>query len=233
MTTEATGRPSTGPPGERSVQRLSGGNSTPAIHAAALQAASPRPGLSWIDIGIGTGDVTREIAERFSPSRLTGVDVIDWLAKDLRPSVELRLGDAVAILPTLEPADRVILVETLEHLDAPWSTLRLAAALVKPGGRLVVSTPSVVTLRHRIELLVRGQLTSFRPDALQHVSPALPHVTEAILRAEGLEDVSHVHAGGDIVPLSGGRPWPAWLAERFPALFHISVVTSAARPRGG
>lgn len=227
MTTEAS------PPRAGSIQRLSGGNSSPAIHAAALDAADPRPGLSWVDIGIGTGDVAREIVGRWSPSRLTGVDAIDWLEADLRPDVDLHVGDALTVLPTLEPADRVILVETLEHLDAPWSTLRLAAALVKPGGRLVISTPSVVTLRHRIELALRGRLTSFRPDAPQHMSPALPHITESVLRAEGLEEVRHVHAGGDIVPLSGGRRWPAWLAERSPALFHISVVTSAARPRGG
>ncbi len=227
MTTEAS------PPHTGSIQRLSGGNSRPEIHAAALAAAEPRPGLSWVDIGIGTGDVAREIVERWQPARVTGVDVIDWLDEDLRPVVDLRVGDATTVLPTLAPADRVIAVETLEHLDAPWSTLRLAAALVKPGGRLVVTTPSVVTLRHRIELALRGRLTSFRPDALQHMSPALPHITESVLREEGLEDVRHVHAGDDIVPLSGGRRWPAWLAERFPALFHISVVTSAARPRGG
>ena len=40
-----------------------------------------------------------------------------------------------------------MLVETIEHLQAPWSTLANAARAVAPGGWIVVSTPSLATLR--------------------------------------------------------------------------------------
>ena len=99
------------------------------------------------------------------------------------------------------------MIEVIEHLDAPWAVLGAAARLVAPGGRIVVTTPSLATLRHRIELLVRGQLTAFRPDNLPHLTPALPHVIGRVLRDAGLEIASGC-AGVDVVPLSGGRPWP-------------------------
>ena len=46
-------------------------------------------------------------------------------------------------------ADRVLLVEVMEHLEAPWTVLRATADRVKPGGVMVVTTPNVATLHHR------------------------------------------------------------------------------------
>jgi 2-polyprenyl-3-methyl-5-hydroxy-6-metoxy-1,4-benzoquinol methylase len=216
--------------GAAELQRRTAGNSTPEIHAAALAAADPRPGLRWIDIGAGTGEVLRQVRDRWSPSSLVAVDVLPWLASDLRSDVELHVGDALTEAAALGGADRVLSVETLEHVDAPWALLRVAARLVMPGGVLVITTPSITTLRHRLELLVRGELTSFRAAHLQHLSPILPHVTEAVVCQEGLEDVGRLHVGRDIVPLSGGRVWPGAAARRAPSLLNISVVTVARRP---
>lgn len=193
------------------VQVRSGGNSTEEIHSSALAYAQPQPGLRWIDIGCGTGDVLRAVRDRWEPTSLVGVDVLPWLRDDLSSDVELHIGDAVAILERLAPADRVLIVETLEHVDAPWTILRAAARLVAPGGLIVVTTPHVATLRHRLELLIRGQLTSFRPHELQHLTPALPHVTEAILRDETLT-TKRGFTGRDIVPGTGRRLWPVALA---------------------
>ena len=103
----------------------------------------------------------------------------------------------------------------------------MAAGLVSPGGRLVVSTPNIATLRHRLELALRGRLTSFRPDNRPHLSPALPHVTTRILGEEKLAVERPMFAGTDVIPLSGGRLWPRALRERYPSLTCVSVVISA------
>lgn len=211
-------------------QQASAGGSSGEIHAAALSAAQPKPGLTWLDVGCGTGEVLRAIRSAHSPSRLVGVDVIDWLDADLRDDVELWIGPAETTLSMAQPADRVLLIETIEHLEAPWTVLRIAAGLVSPGGRLVVSTPNVATLRHRIELAVRGELTSFRPGNHPHLGPILPHVTSRVLSEEGLEPNSPVFAGRDVVPKSGGRIWPAVICQRWSQALSISVVISAFRP---
>ena len=58
---------------------------------------------------------------------------------------------------TLPQADRVLLVEVIEHLEAPWSSLRKAAPALATGGRIVVSTPNIASLRNRLELGREGQ----------------------------------------------------------------------------
>jgi SAM-dependent methyltransferase len=206
----------------------SGGSSISAIVTAALQAAEPRPGLRWLDIGCGRGDLLRRVRDEWQPSELHGIDPIDWLDPDLRADVNFHAlaAEDASDLPVVE---RVLLVEVIEHLEAPWSALRSAARLVAPGGRLVVSTPNIATLRHRLELGVRGNLTSFRPDFDPHISPALPHVTARILAEEGLVVEPPRYAGADVIPLTHGRTWPESIRARYPALTSVSVITAAHR----
>jgi 2-polyprenyl-3-methyl-5-hydroxy-6-metoxy-1,4-benzoquinol methylase len=207
----------------------SAGASMDEIVLAVLAAAHPEPGLRWLDIGCGRGDLLRRIRDQWSPTELHGLDPIDWLAEDLRDDVRLQTiaaEDAV----DLPPVDRVMLVETIEHLEAPWSALRSAARLLAPGGWIVVSTPNLKTLRNRLELALRGGLTSFRSDYEPHISPALPHVTSRILREEGLDVQPPRYAGADVISLSRGRVWPERLRLRYPALMSVSVAIAAQRP---
>jgi SAM-dependent methyltransferase len=207
----------------------SAGASMEEIVDITLAAAEPRPGLRWLDIGCGRGDLLRRLRDEWAPATLTGIDPIDWLEEDLRESIEFH-AVAAEEAGELPPADRVMLVEVIEHLESPWTALRAAARLVAPGGRLVLSTPNLATLRNRLELALRGNLTSFRPDYEPHVSPALPHVVVRILGEEGLMVEDPLYAGTDVVSLMKGRRWPAPLQRRYPRLSSVSVVIGAARP---
>lgn len=195
---------------------------------AALEAAQPQPGLRWLDVGCGRGDLLRAVRDRWRPATLTGVDPLDWLDEDLRADVELHVA-AAEDAHELPPADRVMLVEAIEHLEAPWSALRRAGRAVAPGGRIVVTTPNLATLRNRVELGVRGRLTSFRPGYDPHISPALPHVIERVLHEEGLAVEPPRYAGADVISMSGGRLWPERVRRRVPALTSVSVIVAAAR----
>jgi len=209
-------------------QAASGGASMDEIVQGALAASRPAPHLRWLDIGCGRGDLLRKIRDTWEPADLYGIDPIDWLDEDLKDDVNFS-SVAAEQADHLPVADRVLLVEVIEHLEAPWSALRQAARLVAPGGRLVVSTPNLATLRHRLELGLRGRLTSFRPDNQPHLSPALPHVTERILGEEGLTLDPPCFAGADVISLTGGRTWPASVRRRYPSLTSISVIVSASR----
>jgi 2-polyprenyl-3-methyl-5-hydroxy-6-metoxy-1,4-benzoquinol methylase len=209
----------------------SAGASMQEIVEAALQAAVPEPGLRWLDIGCGRGDLLRRIRDEWAPAELSGIDPIDWLDPDLKDDVTFHTV-AAEDADDLPVADRVLLVEVIEHLEAPWSALRKAARLVAPGGRIVVSTPNIATLRNRLELGLRGHLTSFRPDYQPHISPALPHVTARILGEEHLEVQEPRFAGPDVISLSRGRIWPEPLRRRYPRLTSVSIVIAAARTDG-
>ncbi|MGA2319679.1 MAG: methyltransferase domain-containing protein [Solirubrobacteraceae bacterium] len=210
-------------------QEASGGTSLEAIIDATLSASEPRPGLRWLDIGCGTGDLLRRVRDRWQPESLTGVDPIAWLAEDLRDDVLFHQTPAEEL--ELPLADRVMMVETIEHLEAPWSALRKAARLVAPGGAIVVSTPNLSTLRHRLDLSLRGRLTSFRADNEPHLSPALPHVTSRVLAGEGLTVDAPLYAAADVIPLTKGRVWGERLRRRYPQLLSVSVIVCASRPQ--
>jgi SAM-dependent methyltransferase len=212
------------------LQLASAGDSAPEIHRAALEAAAPRPGLTWLDVGCGRGALLRAIAERNDPARLAGLDVIDWLDEDLRGRVELTVGPAESALPGCGRFDRVLLVETLEHLEAPWSALRQAARAVAPGGRLIVTTPNIANLRHRLELALRGRLTAFRPDNTPHLTPVVPSVLTRVLADEGLVPAGPAYAGRDVIPLSRGVHWPRAVLQRAPDLTAVSVLVAADAP---
>ncbi|MGD0452059.1 MAG: class I SAM-dependent methyltransferase [Solirubrobacteraceae bacterium] len=211
-----------------SDQLASAGTSIDAIVESALEAARPEPHLRWLDIGCGTGDLLRKIRDEWQPAELYGIDPIDWLDEDLRGDVTFHTvaAEEAEELPT---ADRVLLVEVIEHLEAPWSALRKAARLLAPGGRLVVSTPNLATLRNRLELGLRGGLTSFRPDNQPHISPALPHVTTRVLEEEGLTVEAPRFAAADVISLSKGRIWPETIRQRYPSLTSVSVIIAASR----
>lgn len=211
-----------------SDQVASAGASIDAIVEGALAAARPEAGLTWVDIGCGRGDLLRRVRDRWQPAQLHGVDPIDWLDADLAEDVQFH-KIAAEEAGGLPQADRVLLVEVIEHLEAPWSALRRAARLLAPGGRIVVTTPNLSTLRNRLELAARGTLTSFRPGYDPHISPALPHVIERILGEEGLTLDPLGFAAADIISLSKGRVWPEAIRRRYPRLTSVSIVLAAER----
>jgi 2-polyprenyl-3-methyl-5-hydroxy-6-metoxy-1,4-benzoquinol methylase len=213
----------------RSIQESSAGTSVAEIHDAAIAAASPAPGLCWLDIGCGRGEALRIVRDRWAPGKLTGIDLIEWLDPDLSDDVTLIVGPAERAISQVEPADRVLLIETIEHLEAPWTVLRSAASLVRTGGLMVVTTPNIGSLRHRLELLVRGQLTSFRPSYPGHLTPVVPHVARMILEQEDLV-VSAQTAVRDIIPLTGGKRWPTAVHNRALNLTSLVLLMVGEKP---
>jgi 2-polyprenyl-3-methyl-5-hydroxy-6-metoxy-1,4-benzoquinol methylase len=207
----------------------SGGISSAEIVTAALEASEPEDGLTWLDIGCGTGDVLRQLRDRFRPAQLLGIDVLPWLDDDLQQDVTYYVEPAETVLKELDPVDRILLVETIEHLEAPWTVLREAARLLAPGGRVVVTTPNISSLRNRLSLLLRGELATFRSDNRAHLAPALPHTIEAVMREEGLT-VSRTYGHPDCLPKFTNYQWPRSLVRRWPRLLHLSVVSEGLRP---
>jgi 2-polyprenyl-3-methyl-5-hydroxy-6-metoxy-1,4-benzoquinol methylase len=207
----------------------SAGISMSEIVDGALSAARPQSHLRWLDIGCGKGHLLRRIRDELEPAELIGVDPIDWLEEDLRGDVTFQQVAAEEVYG-LPAVDRVMMIEVIEHLEAPWGALRQAARLVAPGGWIVVSTPNLARLRNRLELAARGQFTSFRPDNEAHISPAPPHVTRRILKEEGLQPEPPSFAGNDVISLTGGRNWPTAIHQRFPTLTSVSVIVAAHRP---
>jgi ubiquinone/menaquinone biosynthesis C-methylase UbiE len=97
-----------------------------------------------LDVGCGTGAITREIAEAVTPGgRAGGLDTNAELIGAARqahgdvPGLEFHVGDAYA-LPFSAAFDVATAARVPQWLADPLAALRAMAAAAKPGGRGVV-----------------------------------------------------------------------------------------------
>jgi len=103
-------------------------------------------GGSVLDLGCGNGTFLALFRARgwklygtdFSP---TGIDI----ARKTFPEIEFFLADSTSptgdLLERVGPVDAILSTEVIEHLYDPRGFLRNAHKLLKPGGKLVLSTP--------------------------------------------------------------------------------------------
>jgi arsenite methyltransferase len=118
-----------------------------AIRKAYLDALGDLTGLSVLEIGCGTGVITRDLANRVGDrGRIVGSDpsagmiaVARQLADDagLR-GLQFEVQDARELPYSDGTFDLVVVVTVLSHVTDPVSVLREVTRVTKPGGRVLI-----------------------------------------------------------------------------------------------
>jgi 2-polyprenyl-3-methyl-5-hydroxy-6-metoxy-1,4-benzoquinol methylase len=110
----------------------------------------------WLDLGCGDGVITARLAD-FAEA-VVGVDISDRniaVANELRTRPNVRYVRAAVEEPEAyadgRPFDAVSAFEILEHVYDPGAFLRDAAAQLRPGGVLILSTPNAASLTRRLK----------------------------------------------------------------------------------
>lgn len=122
-----------------------------------LQRHVPAGARRVLDLGCASGALGAALKAR--GATVVGVERDPVYAAAARE----RLDDVVeADLETLDPAtlgtfDVLIAGDVLEHLSDPWSVLRRFAAIVQPGGTVVVSLPNVRHWETLFAIAVQGR----------------------------------------------------------------------------
>ena len=100
---------------------------------------NPAPGLTWLDLGAGTGVLTQIICQEASPARVLGVDLSeDYIAfarqrlHDER--VEFRVSDADDLAFEAPQFDVAVAGLVLNFLSAPEQAVKSMAYAVRQGG---------------------------------------------------------------------------------------------------
>ncbi len=110
-----------------------------------LALVAPRPAMRALDLGCGTGELTRALHDRLSPNETLGLDssaeMLEKSAAYLAPGLRFAQGDIGGSLPA-GPWDLIFSNAALQWLpDHPALFARLAA-LLPEGGQLAVQMPA-------------------------------------------------------------------------------------------
>lgn len=161
----------------RTASALSGGRSGNRVHDMILRMCAAH-GLAGrvCDLGAGKGDLLKVLSPRHPEADFTGIDLMER-PDDIDPRIGWHTCDLNDHQPVVEPFDTVICCETIEHLENPRATMRLCHRLLKPGGRLILSTPNNESIRSYVSLVLGGHFADFRGSSY----PA--HIT-ALLRLD-------------------------------------------------
>lgn len=107
-----------------------------------------------LDIGCSGGYLAERLAG--AGCTVTGIELDPLAAERARQFCEeVFVGDAETMKMAFEPAsfDAIVCGDLIEHLRDPGALLARVRPLLKPGGRLVLTTPNVANWTIRLQLL--------------------------------------------------------------------------------
>jgi SAM-dependent methyltransferase len=128
---------------------------------AVLDALDPHPGEEILEVGCGSGYHTRDLvglgavvtATEYAPSALAQA------RRNVGDVAEFRLEDAQRLSFADASFDKVLSSEVIEHVPDPERAVSEATRVLRPGGLLVVSTPSrfsPLNLAYGLKRRIRG-----------------------------------------------------------------------------
>jgi 2-polyprenyl-3-methyl-5-hydroxy-6-metoxy-1,4-benzoquinol methylase len=160
--------------------------------------ARVRPGERVLDVGCGEGRFMAELAAMGVEA--VGVDVAEEplrRARAARPDVEARLVDAAGAWPLTDASfDAVWAGEVIEHVADTAGWLSEIRRVLRPGGRLLVSTPNHSRLAVlRLALSARAFDAHFDPRS-DHLRFYTRRTLTSLLGDFGFQEVSIAAAAG-------------------------------------
>lgn len=119
--------------------------------AHTLTALDPRDDELILDAGCGTGLLLERIANRAPKARLVGVDRTVAMIRHAKPAVAGRIVGDVRSLPLTDGSlDAVVMASVLQYLPRPEPVLSEVMRVLRPGGRIVITTWDGGSLRVRM-----------------------------------------------------------------------------------
>lgn len=144
-------------------------------------------GARIIDVGCGSGAMLAKLAA-LGYIALHGIDIVRPLGACAGIEFSECDLDKLETGFDAESVDLVVSVEVFEHVENLGSLLRELSRVLRPDGRMLITTPNVHSVEARLRYLLLGQLKQFdRIGDPTHITPLFIHPFTVLLRRHGLE----------------------------------------------
>ncbi len=154
-----------------------------------------------LDIGSGHGELIQLLRDQQLVGRSEACDYTHTLMQ--LPDVKVHVADLNhQPLPfAAQSFDLVTCTEVIEHLEHYRETLREMHRVLKPGGRVVLTTPNILNLKSRVRFFVYGFHNLFGP---LHARESALHSTGGHINPVSYFYLAHslLDAGFDDIKLS-------------------------------
>jgi SAM-dependent methyltransferase len=176
--------------------------------AAQLVVHVARPGAAVLDVGAGAGAFSTRLMDLGYSVTAVDANEGEFDCPGVPFSrVDLNRDSLSSVLSC--QFDLACCLEVIEHVENPWQLLRNLRAIVKPDGKLVLSTPNTTSFLSRLIFLRTGRFHQFQVDDLEygHINPVSNFELTLIAVRSGWRIVEVLPAGYlPVFDLSSGRP---------------------------
>lgn len=210
----------------------------PGTHAAVLAALSetlPKD-ARILDLGSLSGAMVQRFRDG-GYTNLHAADLTNHLTVEVKSFVQVDCNKQFSESFTERDFDAVIACEVIEHLDDPRHFLREIGKLLKPNGRVCITTPNVAFFEGRIKFLLYGELFGYGAKnytVQRHISPLTREQVPLLFRECGFEMLSYGTAGSFATRVRRLVTAPIWIPMRALLGEFVlgEVILSVARKAG-
>jgi 2-polyprenyl-3-methyl-5-hydroxy-6-metoxy-1,4-benzoquinol methylase len=161
-----------------------------------------------LDFGAGKGVLAQTISRLDRFDSITAADLmapppdlpkqVNWITTDLNEPLNVPEG----------LFDVIVAAEVIEHLENPRALAREWFRLLRPNGKLILSTPNNESWRSILSLLFRGQYALFQAgDYPAHITPLLRCDMERCLTEAGFENPVFIFTDDGALPRFPDLRW--------------------------
>jgi ubiquinone/menaquinone biosynthesis C-methylase UbiE len=201
----------------------------------ALDPARDLDGKRVLEIACGRGEFAQWCASHGRPALYVAADfsmgavLLARRRLDGQPAVQFVQADAQAIAVPSNSIDTALSCETIEHVPDPRAALREMARVLRPGGRLFLTTPNYLGPIgvYRAYLRITGRRFTEEGQPINHFLIAAR--VRRWVRRTGLR-IRHTDSSGHYLPFPGRPPVLLVDRSRWLAPFGLHAVTVAEKP---